>query len=197
MKNDYPTIIQIGDCLISSDVFTEKFCCDYPVCKGCCCIIGDSGAPVAEDEKQLIEKEYPVFSKYMSGEGKAEVERNGYYTTDCDGDDVTPLINGEECAYTLFEGENCLCAMERAFFNGESKFRKPISCWLYPIRVSTLSNGMTALNLHKWDICRDAFRKGRKEGIPVFRFLKEPLTYRFGEEFYSALEEAYRLFEKA
>ncbi len=193
MKNDIPTIIQIGDFIVSSEILTENFCCDYVKCRGCCCIIGDSGAPLDETEPELIERNYENFSKYMSEEGRQEIIKNGFHVVDRDGDKVTPLINGEECAYTRFEGDNCLCAMEKAYFNGENSFRKPVSCWLYPIRVSRLSNGLTALNLHRWHICQDAFAKGKKEGIPVFRFLKEPLVHCFGEEFYSELEEVFSI----
>lgn len=190
----YPAIIQIGDCLVSSEIFTEMYSCDYAKCKGCCCIIGDSGAPLEDSEADRISGLYPVFEKYMTENGRLAVSENGFAVTDSDGDLVTPLVGKEECAYAMFEDGNCLCAIERAYFNGEIQFRKPISCWLYPIRVSRLSNGMAALNLHRWHICRDAFRKGKKDGIPVFRFLKEPLVHAFGEEFYKELEEVSSIF---
>ena len=112
-----------------------------------------------------------------------------------DGDMVTPLVPGsEECAYTIFDEEgNCFCSMERCWFQGKGDFRKPISCWLYPIRITTLRNGMRALNLHRWHICQDAFAKGKKEKVRVYEFLREPIERYFGEDFYSALSEAAKM----
>ncbi|MCM1176593.1 MAG: DUF3109 family protein [Bacteroidales bacterium] len=197
MGKQYQTIIEIGDCLVSSEILTEYFACDYQKCKGCCCIIGDSGAPLEEQEPEAIEKNYHIFSPLMREQGKKAVGDKGFFEIDIDGDMVTPLVPGsEECAYTCFdEAGNCFCSMERCWFKGEGDFRKPISCWLYPIRVSVLSNGMRALNLHRWEICKDAFAKGRKEKVRVFEFLREPIERYFGEEFYQALAETARHFE--
>lgn len=194
---DHGAIIQIDDCLVSEEILTEYFSCDYGKCKGCCCIIGDSGAPLDECEPEAIEKNYPLFSPLMRPQGRKAVEEKGFFEIDVDGDMVTPLVPGsEECAYTCFDKDgNCFCSMERQWFAGKGDFRKPISCWLYPIRVSVLGNGMRALNLHRWDICRNAYEKGRKEGIRVFEFLREPLERYFGEDFYSALSEASRIFD--
>ena len=189
---DYPSIIQIDDCLVSSEILTEYFACDYEKCKGCCCVIGDSGAPLEESEPEAIEKNYHIFSPLMRDEGRAAVADKGFFEIDVDGDMVTPLVpESEECAYTCFDGKGtCFCSMERYWSKGEGDFRKPISCWLYPIRISVLSNGMRALNLHRWEICRDAFARGRKEKIRVYEFLREPVERYFGEEFYNALSEA-------
>ena len=187
-----PTVIQIDDILVSSEILTEYFCCDYPVCKGACCIIGDSGAPLEEEECEALESQYPKFSPLMSAEGRLVVSQKGFFEVDSDGDLVTPLVgNCGKCAYTIIdEDEHCFCAVERSFINGGSDFKKPISCWLYPIRITKLSSGLTALNLHRWDLCKEAFEKGKKEKVPVYVFLKEPLIRMFGEEFYSALGEA-------
>lgn len=189
---DYPSIIQIDDCLVSAEILTEYFACDYEKCKGCCCVIGDSGAPLEESEPEAIEKNYHIFSPLMRDEGRAAVADKGFFEIDVDGDMVTPLVpESEECVYTCFDGKgNCFCSMERCWSKGEGDFRKPISCWLYPIRISVLSNGMRALNLHRWEICRDAFARGRKEKIRVYEFLREPVERYFGEEFYNALSEA-------
>lgn len=186
------TIIQINDCLVSEEILTEYFSCDYEKCKGCCCVIGDSGAPMEECEAGAIEKNYGIFSPLMREEGRAAVAAKGFFEIDCDGDMVTPLVPGsEECAYTMFdEAGNCFCSMERCWFQGKGDFRKPISCWLYPIRITQLSNGTRALNLHRWEICRDAFEKGKKEKVRVYEFLREPIERFFGEEFYCALSEA-------
>lgn len=192
---EFGTIIQIDDCLVSQDVLTEYFSCDYARCRGCCCIIGDSGAPLQESELEAIEKDYPAFSPLMRPQGRDAVAEKGFFEIDTDGDIVTPLVPGsEECAYTCFDNEgNCFCAMEREWFKGKTAFRKPISCWLYPIRVSKLSNGMLALNLHRWDICKDAFEKGKKEKVRAYEFLREPIERFFGRDFYSALCEAARM----
>ena len=191
MRERMSYIVEIGNCLVSSEIITEYFACDYEACKGCCCIIGDSGAPMEAGEETLFEQEYRGYENLLTPEGKEALDKQGVAVTDRDGDLVTPLVNNEECAYTCFDDNgNCFCAVEKAFYAGKSKFQKPISCRLYPIRVSTLSNGMLALNLHRWQICRDAFKKGEKEKVPVYKFLREPLIHRFGEEFYSSLEEA-------
>ncbi len=184
-------IFEIDRYLVSSDILTEFFACDYETCKGCCCIIGDSGAPVEEDEIEKLEDNYPLYKPFMTSSGIAVIEKNGVAEIDTDGDLVTPLVGKMECAYTCFdENENCFCAIEKSYCAGRSRFKKPISCSLYPIRLSQLSNGYTALNLHRWDICKCAFEKGKKERLPVYKFLREVITSHFGEEFYSALEEA-------
>ena len=191
-----PAIIQIDDCLVSSEILTEYFACDYAACKGVCCVIGDSGAPLEESEPEAFEKNYREYSPLMSVKGREVAEKSGFSMTDADGDLVTPLVPGsEECIFSNFDRDgNCFCTVERCWMNGHGDFRKPISCWLYPIRVSTLGSGLRALNLHRWEICGCAFRKGRREKIRVFEFLKEPLTRYFGEEFYSALEAAAKEF---
>ena len=196
MDRKFGTIFEIGDCLVSEEVITEYFACDYEKCKGCCCIIGDSGAPLKEEEIAKIEEAYPSFSHLMQETGRKVVDEKGFFEMDVDGDIVTPLCPGtEECAFTHFdEHKNCFCAMERCFFSGKTRFRKPISCWLYPIRVTELSNGKHALNLHRWDICKDAFAKGAKEKVRVYEFLREPLIEAYGEEFYSALSFAAKSF---
>ena len=191
-RNNYGTIIQIGDILVSEEVVTEYFACDYPVCKGCCCIIGDSGAPLEEAELDELEKHYPAFSGLMRPQGRSQVDKDGFFIIDRDGDLVTPIVDGTgECAYTTFEDDgSCFCSIERCFFVGKCSFRKPQSCWLYPIRVTKLSGGGLALNLHRWDLCEDAYEKGKREGIHVYEFLREPLTSLYGEEFYETLTAA-------
>lgn len=192
MGKGYCSIIRLGDCLIDSDILTEFFCCDYARCKGCCCVIGDSGAPLLECEIPALEKNYEIFCPEMSEAGRQAVAAKGLFEIDIDGDLVTPLVPGsEECAYCRKDAEgNCLCAIEKKWNEGQGDFIKPISCRLYPIRVAEMSNGLRALKLHRWDICRDAYIKGRREGIRVYQFLKAPIIHFFGEEFYEALEAA-------
>ena len=184
-REDFGTIIEIGDVLVSEDVVCEFFACDYPVCKGACCIVGDSGAPLEEEEIPALERDYPSFCSLMSNAGRTAAESSGFFAVDREGDLVTPLVPGtEECAYCRFEGDNCLCAIEKAGLT------KPISCALYPIRVKKFKGGGMALNLHRWDICKCAFERGKREGIRVYQFLREPLIRRFGPEFYEALSAA-------
>lgn len=185
-RGRFGTIIQIGDILVSEDVVSEYFACDYAKCRGACCIIGDSGAPMEEDEPDRIERDYPDFKGLMRPQGRAAVDAKGFFEIDRDGDIVTPLVDGScECAFCHFgpDGE-CLCAIEKCGLT------KPVSCSLYPIRVTRLTGGGLALNLHRWEICSDAFTKGRREHIRVYEFLKKPLSERFGEDFYKALSAA-------
>ena len=191
----FGTIIEIGDVLVSEDVILEFFACDYPVCKGKCCIIGDSGAPLKEEELEPLEEAYPVFAPLMRPEGRSAVQAKGFFEIDREGDIVTPLVPGsEECAFCHFGPDgSCFCAIERQFDKGLCKFRKPISCSLYPIRVVELGGGRVGLNLHRWHICKEAYEKGRREGIRVYEFLRGPLTDAFGQEFYSALEAAAKM----
>ena len=188
MERQFGTIIQIGDILVSEDVVTEYFACDYEACKGVCCIEGDSGAPMEEEEIETVERDYPRFSALMSPAGREAAESSGFFEVDRDGDIVTPLVRGScECAFCHSgpSGE-ALCAIEMA------GCRKPVSCSLYPIRVTKLTGGSLALNVHHWEICRPAFEKGSRENVRVYQFLRRPLTDSYGEEFWSALDEAAR-----
>jgi len=195
---EHSTIIQIGKYLVSSEIVTEYFCCDYDNCHGICCIIGDSGAPLLEKEASKLERHYSKYSSFMRPEGRTRIEETGYFEIDGDGDMVTPLLGDkEECAYALFENGNCLCAIERAHIKGKCPFVKPISCRLYPIRASKLSNGFTALNLHRWNLCECAFHKGKREGILVYQFLREPVIAAFGQKFYDSLDAAAKEMRKS
>lgn len=187
-------MIQIEDALVSFDIFEEKFCCDLAQCKGVCCVEGDSGAPLEKDEPGKIEANYRNVKPCMKAEGIAAVEEQGYAVIDRDGDLVTPLIHNRECAYAIEENGACWCAIEKAWTEGKSSFRKPISCHLYPIRISKYE-GFEALNYNRWEICACARRKGREEGIPLYRFLKDALILRYGREWYEQLEYAAREIE--
>ena len=194
-RKDFGTLIEIGDILVSEEVVLEYFACDYAVCKGQCCIVGESGAPLKEEELELLERDYAVYSPLMRPEGRAAVAAKGFFEIDRDGDLVTPLVDGsEECAFCHFgQDGSCYCAIERQFDKGLCRFKKPISCSLYPIRVVELGGGRLGLNLHRWHICAPAYEKGRREGIRVYEFLRGPLTEAFGEEFYSALSVAAKM----
>jgi uncharacterized protein DUF3109 len=184
-------MIQIGDKIVSKDLFDQHFICDLRKCEGNCCVFGDSGAPLEDDEVEILEKHLEDIKPFMRAEGLREVDRQGSWMIDRDGDKVTPLVGDEECAYVVFEDNIAWCAIERAFKEGSVPIQKPVSCHLYPIRVNPLKNGV-ALNYHKWSICEPARILGEKEGLPVFRFLKEPIIRVYGQAFYDEMELVYR-----
>jgi hypothetical protein len=182
-------IIQIDDKLVSAELWRQCFACDLAECAGMCCVWGDSGAPLETDEADILQREYPYFASYMEPDGVRAIEAQGVAVRDADGDLVTPLIGGKECAYACFDAEGiCYCAIERAWREGKTVFRKPISCWLYPVRLAQLGDHI-GLNYDRAHLCRGAREKGEKEQMPVFRFLREPLIHRFGEAFYRELEQ--------
>ena len=189
-KTSLHMIIEIDNILVSEDILTEEFCCDLDACKGICCVEGDAGAPVTLDEIGGIESALDDVWDDMSASAQAVVDKQGVAYTDRDGDLVTSIVGGKDCLFTCYQDGCCLCALERAYRDGRTAFCKPISCALYPIREKRLSNGMTALNYNRWDVCRDAVRKGRELHLPVYKFLREPLTRRFGDDFYQKLSAA-------
>ena len=189
-------MIEIDDKIVSLDLLRESFACDLGACKGACCVEGNAGAPLEMDEVDTLEEEYENYKPYMTPEGIAEVERQGFMVVDADGDYTTPLVDDAECAYSYCENGVTLCAIERAWAEGKTSFRKPVSCHLYPIRVVNFSNGTVGLNYHRWDVCAGARVCGKRLGIPVYRSLREPIIRRFGEEFYKALECAEEYLKK-
>ena len=189
-KTSLHMIIEIDNILVSEDILTEEFCCDLDACKGICCVEGEAGAPVTVDEIGGIESALDDVWDDMSASAQAVVDKQGVAYTDRDGDLVTSIVGGKDCVFTCYQDGCCLCALERAYRDGRTAFCKPISCALYPIREKRLSNGMTALNYNRWDVCRDAVRKGRELHLPVYKFLREPLTRRFGDDFYQKLSAA-------
>lgn len=182
-------MIIIDDILISDDILQKKFVCDLNACKGACCIEGDSGAPLEDEETGILDDIYEEVKPYLRKEGIAAIEKLGRYMIDSDGDMVTPLIKGKECAYVIFENGIALCGIEKAFLDGKISWQKPISCHLFPIRIAKLSTG-EAVNYQEIDICKPACKCGNKSDVPVYKFLKEPIIRKYGEEFFDALEEA-------
>lgn len=181
-------MFQIQDTLVSLDLAEEFFCCDLDACKGECCIEGDAGAPVTHAECREIRRALPVIEKDMLPRAIEEVKQNGVAYVDEEGDLVTTILDGKNCAFTCYgPGGVCLCALEGAFRRGETKWRKPISCALYPVRLTEYEK-FTAVNYHRWNICRPARTKGRREGIRLYQFLEGPLTERFGKEWYAELK---------
>ena len=186
---DYSQLIAIGDIYVSSALLRERFACEVTACKGLCCVIGDTGAPLEAEEVSVLTREYELFAPYMTERGRNAIAQQGVALLDTDGEWITPLAEGEECAYAHFDRDGvCRCAIEYAFLEGKTTFRKPISCWLYPIRILPLTTGC-ALNYHQWHLCTGACARGQQENIPVYRFLKEPIVAKFGGEFYEQIEE--------
>lgn len=183
-------MLQIQDTLVSLDLAERYFCCDLEQCKGECCIEGDAGAPVTDEEARQIEQLLPVIMDDLSPAARREIEENGVSYIDEEGDRVTTIVGGRDCAFTCYApGGICLCAIEKAYREGRSQWRKPASCHLYPVRI-TRYPGFTAVNFHRWKICRSAEANGRRLGIRAYRFLKEPLTEHFGKEWYDELATA-------
>lgn len=183
-------MLQIDNTVISFDVLEKYFICDLDKCLGECCIEGDAGAPLEEDEKQILEKILPIVWDDLSPAAQEKIKEQGVSYIDEEGDLVTSIVNGKDCVFTCYEaGGMCKCAIEKAFREGKISFYKPISCHLYPIRVKNFGE-FSAVNFHKWKICKAAAVLGRKKGVKVYQFLKEPLIRKFGQEWYEQLEIA-------
>ena len=214
---EIPPIIQVGDVLLSSDILTEKFCCDLSACKGQCCVEGDAGAPVTFDEIAEIEDCLDEVWGDLSASAQAVIDKQGVAYTDKEGDLVTSIVRGKDCVFTYYDSlqftvyglqmnteaaekstvnckpstvnieDCCLCALEKAFRAGKTRFCKPVSCALYPIREKRLGNDLIGLNYNRWEVCKMAVAKGKQENIPLYQFLREPLIRRFGEDWYQEL----------
>ena len=181
-------MFQIENVVLSNDIIEKKFACNLDVCKGACCVEGDSGAPLEKEEQELLIQYYDVIEPFMNEAGRKAVAEKGKYYIDEEHDCVTMLVNDKECAYAIFDETNTAqCAIEKAWFDKKSPFRKPISCFLYPIRVKEFTE-LTAVNYDEWDVCKSACTLGEKKNIPVYKFLKEPLIEKFGKDWYEQLE---------
>lgn len=190
-------MLAVENILISENVLEKKFVCDLNACKGECCVAGDSGAPLEKEELQIIDDILPKVKPYLRKKGLAAIKKNGPYVVDGDGDYTTTLVSeGAECAFVIFDENNIAkCAIEQAYYDNKVDWKKPISCHLYPIRVSQLKN-YTALNYHHWNICKPACECGKKLDVPVYKFLKEPLIRKFGEKWYKTLLQNAELYLK-
>lgn len=183
-------MLQIKDTLVSLDLAERFFCCDLNQCLGQCCIDGDAGAPITEAEREILEDLTPALMPELLPAAQEEIKTNGVAYVDEEGDLVTSIIDGRNCVYTCYaEGGKCLCAIDRAYREGRCSWRKPISCYLYPLRLTEYPT-FTAVNYHRWKICRSAESNGRKLGIRLYQFMREPLIERFGQEWYDELVEA-------
>ena len=190
-------MIQVENVILSEDLFEEYFVCDLNSCKGACCIEGDAGAPLLIEEIDKIENDIELIIPFLTEEGKNTIKQQGVFEVDTDGEYVTPLNNGKECAFTTFDKNGIAkCGIEDAHRAGKTKFKKPSSCHLYPIRVSKLQE-FDALNYNKWSICKPACECGAKLKVKVFQFLKEPLINKYGKDWYQQLVEVDQLLENS
>ncbi len=179
--------------IISEDLLEKNFICNLSKCKGACCVEGDQGAPLNEDELKAIERNLEAIKPYLTPASLKAIEEKGSWETDPEGDVVTTCLPSGECNFSRYENGILSCGMEQAWKDGKSDFRKPISCHLYPIRVSQVGE-YDALNYHRWDVCKPACVLGDEHKVPVFKFLKDALIRKYGEEWYADLEaiaEAY------
>jgi len=184
------SMIRIDKILVSEEIFEKRFLCDLSACKGACCVEGDSGAPVEAEEIGIMEQALEDIKPYMRKEGIDRVDEVGVFTVDTDGEYVTPLVDGKECAFVNFDQHGIAkCAIEMAYRDGKIDFPKPVSCHLYPIRLTKLKD-FTAVNYHYWPVCDPARSCGAKLDVKVFRFLKEPIIRKFGADFFQQLESA-------
>lgn len=180
-------MISIENTLVSDDVISKEFICNISKCKGECCVSGEAGAPLEKNEVSFLQKNYSKIKPFLSQKGIKAIENQGVYVKGIDGDLETPLVEGKECAYTVFSNSGVAsCGIEKAHQQGVVDFQKPISCHLYPIRIQKYEK-MTAVNYHSWSICSDACSLGESLKIPVFVFVKEALIRKFGEQWYLEL----------
>ena len=183
-------MLQIDDTIISLDLLDQRFVCDLDTCKGICCVEGDDGAPLEEEEVKIIEDLLPIIWDDLTEVSKALIKKQGVSYIDSDGEPVTSIVNGEECVFTYTDDQGqCKCVIEKAYREGKTDFYKPISCHLYPVRLQKYEE-YTAVNYHQWSVCNCARKLGGKLGVPVYQFLKEPLIRKFGKEWFKQLEIA-------
>lgn len=183
-------MLDIQNVLVSLDLAERFFCCDLDSCHGECCIEGDAGAPITKAEYERLKRLTHQVWDNLLPQAQAEIDRSGVGYIDEEGDLVTSIVDGKNCVFTCYGPDGmCQCALEKAYREGKTDFRKPISCYLYPVRITEYPT-FTAVNYHRWKICRPAEKLGRKLGIRLYQFLKEPLTARFGEVWYAELAEA-------
>lgn len=180
-------MIQIDDAIVALDIIEENFLCDLSVCKGECCVEGESGAPLENEEVEILEKILPLVWDDLAPKAQEVINKQGVAYQDRDGDMVTSIVNGKDCVFTYYDEKGiCKCAIEKAYKEGKTDFYKPISCHLYPIRLEKFRE-FTAVNYHRWRVCKAAVLLGNKEGLRIYQFLKEPLIRKFGDIWYNEL----------
>ena len=186
---------QIDKTIVSEEIFEKEFVCNLTACKGQCCVDGDAGAPLSIEETKILENIFQAVKPYLRPEGLDAIKQQGTCIKGEDGEFETPLVNGSECAYVIFENDKALCGIEKAYIEKKIDWKKPISCHLYPIRLTEYAQ-FTAVNYHQWHICSPACELGKELSVPVYKFLKEPLIRKFGQNWYQDLEKVAEEFYK-
>ncbi len=182
-------MFQLDKTIVSEEVLEKEFVCNLNACKGACCVNGDAGAPLEKEELETLQEILPILKSYLRKEGLQAIEEQGTYTTNEFGEHETTLIDGADCAYVIYDDKNvALCGIEEAYNQGEISFKKPVSCHLYPIRIKQYSE-FAAVNYDKWEICDDACSLGKELQVPVYKFVKQALVRKFGEDWYAELEK--------
>lgn len=181
-------MFQLGKTIVSEDILEKDFVCNLSACKGACCVDGDAGAPLSEEETKILAEIYPKVKPFLRKEGIEAIEKLGTSVIGTDGTLETTLIDEKDCAYVIFDSQTALCGIEQAYNQGEVSWKKPVSCHLYPIRVKDFTE-FAAVNYDRWDICDDACTLGKELQVPIYIFVKEALIRKFGEDWYSELEK--------
>ena len=188
-------MIAIDHVLVSDQLVSEHFVCDLHKCKGACCVDGDAGAPLDRSELKEIDEAVSIVAPYLTSESLKEIDKQGRYVYDREFGWVTPTINSSICVYGITDEKGIVkCAFEQAYYEGKIKWKKPISCHLFPVIVKKSKNGVTEYANYepREDNCKAACSLGEKLKVPVYKFLKETLVRKFGEPFYEALDATAR-----
>lgn len=181
-------MFEVGDVLVSDEIAEKKFACNLAACKGACCVQGASGAPLEPDERTILEDLYPSVKKYLTPEAINAIEQNGVWEEVAKGHYATVCVDDEECVFVTWDGPVAKCSLQKAYFKKEVDFPKPISCHLFPIRVSNHGAG-DVLNYEEIPMCKPAIDSGRRQGFALADFLKEPLTRKYGDEWYNEFRD--------
>ena len=189
-------MFELGKTIVSEAILEKDFVCNLSACKGACCVAGDAGAPLEEGELQILKDIYPAVKPLLRPEGVLAIEKQGHYTTNALGEHETPLIDNADCAYVIYdEKKTALCGIEEAYNSGLISWKKPVSCHLYPIRVRDYSE-FSGVNYDQWEICDPACALGEELQVPVYKFLKQALVRKFGEDWYAELEKIGETYQK-
>ena len=188
-------MFQLNKTIVSEEILEKEFVCNLSACLGACCVDGDAGAPLDEEETKILAEIYPKIKSYLRPEGIKAIEEQGTHIVSEFGELETPLIEGKDCAYVIFDGKTALCGIEQAYNEGIVTWKKPVSCHLYPIRVKEYSD-FSAVNYHKWHICSDACALGEELGVPVYQFVKEALIRKFGQQWFDELDKVAKELKK-
>ncbi len=181
-------MFQLGKTIVSEELIEKDFVCNLNACKGQCCVDGDAGAPLEDQETEILVDIYADVKPFLRPEGIAAIENQGAFVKGADDEWETPLIDGSECAYVIYsESNTAKCGLEEAYNQGITSWKKPVSCHLYPVRVKEYTE-LTAVNYHKWEICDPACALGDELKMPIYKFVKEALVRKFGQSWYDELE---------